>query len=239
MKRRTAVQKLAAVPAALASGNWLLLGRAEGPLKTAPELPDGTIHVATVISDGAVIIDFCGPWEVFQDVWVGGRHGSPDHRMPFRLYTVAERRALIRASGGMQIMPDFTFDDAPIPHVIVVPAQQGHSERMFEWLRTTHRTADITMSVCTGAFLLAASGLLAGKAATTHHEYYDRFAAAFPDVELRRERRFVDEGKVATAGGLSSGIDLALHVVERYFGRAVALQTARYLEYQGPAWSRG
>ncbi len=92
------------------------------------------------------------------------------------------------------------------------------------------------MSVCTGAFVLAKTGLLSGKSATTFHGAFKTFAIEFPDIELKRGARFVEDGNLATAGGLSSGIDLALRVVERYFGREVAKQTAYNMEYQGEGW---
>ena len=185
----------------------------------------GEIPVAFLISEGAVIIDFCGPWEVFQDA--GG----------FRLYTVAESTRAIRASGGMQIVPDYDFTSAPAAKIVVIPAQRGgRSKAAMQWLRQTATRADLTMSVCTGAFVLAASGLLSGKSATTHHASYATFAMDFPEVKLQRGARFVVDGKVASAGGLTSGIDLALHVVERYFGRETARRTADYMEYQGQGW---
>ena len=137
----------------------------------------------------------------------------------------------------MQIVPDFTFETAPQPKVIVIPAQSGKSETTLNWIRKAAGGADVTMSVCTGAFLLARTGLLAGKAATTHHSSYRQFAMEFADVRLRRGARYVDEGRVASAGGLSSGIDLALHIVERYFGREVVDGTAYYMEYQGKGWT--
>jgi len=84
--------------------------------------------------------------------------------------------------------------------------------------------------------VLAQTGLLNGKVATTHHNAYTELAMQFPQVHVKRGARFVEAGNIATAGGLSSGIDLALHVVERYFGRAVAQQTADYMEYQGTGW---
>ena len=92
------------------------------------------------------------------------------------------------------------------------------------------------MSVCTGAFQLAKAGLLAGKSATTHHDFIDRLAKQFPDVDVKRGLRFVEGEKISTAGGLTSGIDLALRVVERYFGREIAQKTAAYMEYQSQGW---
>jgi len=189
------------------------------------------IPVAFLISDGAVVIDFCGPWEVFQDVMIPSRHD-----MPFRLYTVAETKKPIRTSGGMQIVPDYTIADAPAPKVIVIPAQSDPTPAVLEWIKKSSKTTDVTMSVCTGAFVLAKTGLLDGKSATTYHGAFGRFAMKFPDVQLKRGARFVENGNLATAGGLSSGIDLALRVVERYYGREVAQKTAYNMEYQGQGW---
>jgi putative intracellular protease/amidase/YHS domain-containing protein len=198
------------------------------PLKPPAQ---GSIPVAFLISEGAQMIDFAGPWEVFQDVMVPGR---TDH--PFRLYTVSESTSPIRTSGGMKIVPDYTFENAPAPKVIVIPAQSAPSQATLEWIRKSAKNTDVTMSVCTGAFVLAKTGLLSGKAATTYHGAFGRFAMEFPDIALKRGARFVENGNLATAGGLSSGIDLALRVVERYYGREVAQSTAYDLEYQGQGW---
>jgi transcriptional regulator GlxA family with amidase domain len=198
------------------------------PLKPPTE---GSIPVAFVVSEGAVIIDFCGPWEVFQDVTIPGRKENP-----FRLYTVAETTTPIRASGGMKIVPDYTLETAPAPKVIVIPAQNGQSEAILEWIRKSTKSTDVTMSVCNGAFLLAHTGLLSGKAATTFHSAYSDFAKQFPDIRLKRGVRFVEDGNLASAGGLSSGIDLAFRVVERYYGREIAMETSYQMEYQGKGW---
>lgn len=193
---------------------------------------DGTIHAAFPISPGANVIDTAGPWETFLNVmWDEGQH----HRMPFKLFTVAETTAPITMGGGLQVIPKYSFADAPQPQVIVVPAQRG-GPALHEYLRTASEKADVTMSVCVGSFQLAKAGLLDGQAATTHHAFFDRFAQAYPEIELRRGLRFVDNGRVATAGGLTSGIDLALHVVARYYGVAQARQTAAYLEHQSDTW---
>ncbi|HEY6393400.1 MAG TPA: YHS domain-containing protein [Bryobacteraceae bacterium] len=195
--------------------------------KLAPP-PSGSIPVAIVLSPGAVLIDYAGPWEVFQDAVVPGR------ARPFHLYTVAEHAGPI-ANSALKVTADYSFDNAPAPKIVVIPAQQG-SDAMIAWLKKVAPAADLTMSVCTGAFQLGKTGLLDGKSATTHHASYVAFAKAFPKVNLKRGFRFVDEGNVASAGGLTSGIDLALHVVERYFGRDVATNTAYYMEYQGRGW---
>lgn len=190
----------------------------------------GAIPVAVLISDGATVIDFTGPWEVFQDVSVDGRDSA------FEPFTVAETLEPITASAGLKIVPNYTFATAPLPKVVMMGAQRGRSPATFEWLKKVSSTADVVMSVCTGAFILAQSGLIDGKTATTHHDFYDNFAKAFPKVELKRGLRFVEEKKFSSAGGLTSGIDMALRVVDRYFGREVAEKTAFYMEYRSKDW---
>lgn len=200
---------------------------------TPPE--KGKIPVAFAISEGVTVIDFAGPWEVFQDVHVSTRGKDMDEQMPFELFTVSDKIEPLTGSAGLKLVPDYTFDTAPQAKVIVVPAQRG-SSALHAWLRKVSPTTDVTMSVCTGAFQLGKAGLLSGKSATTHHDYFEQFEKAFPDVSLKRGLRFVENEKISTAGGLTSGIDLALRVVDRYFGRDVAQSTATYMEYQSKGW---
>lgn len=197
----------------------------------APPLPKRKrVRVAFMLGEHANVIDTCGPWEVFQDA------ASPDgDDAGFELYTVAPEEGPLEMTGGLVVVPKYTIKTAPQPHVIVVPAQRSTAESR-AWLKDASAGTDVTMSVCTGAFQLARAGLLKGIPATTHHEFFDSFAKEFPDIELRRGLRFVDSGRIATAGGLTSGIDLALHVVSRYHGVATAEATAKYMEYSSEAW---
>ena len=235
MKRRDFMHQSASLGVILAAGSlaptWSAIATAD---KLTPPAK-GKIPVAFTISEGATVIDFAGPWEVFQDVHVEQRGRDHDEQMPFQLFTVAERIETITGSGGLKLVPDYTFETAPQPKVVVVPAQRG-GKALHAWLRKMTASADVVMSVCTGAFQLGQAGLLAGKSATTHHDFFDQFAQAFPDVTLKRGLRFVEQEKISTAGGLSSGIDLALRVVDRYFGREVAQNTATYMEYQSKGW---
>ena len=190
----------------------------------------GTIPVAVLISAGLNVIDFSGPWGVFESVSLPNAMQAP-----FRLFTVAEKADVVTSGSGLKLVPDYTFANVPEVKVAVIAAQRG-SDAMREWLRKISPGADVTMSVCTGAFHLAKAGLLAGKAATTHHEFLDNLERDFPDIQVKRNVRFVEGEKISTAGGLTSGTDLALRVVERYFGRAVAQTTATYMEYQSNGW---
>jgi transcriptional regulator GlxA family with amidase domain/YHS domain-containing protein len=236
INRREAVLLSLLAPFASSAFGSALAAKAGAARETAPHNPltppaDSPIPVAFLLSEGAVVIDFCGPWEVFERV------PKPKYSYDaFKLYTVAETSDPIRTSGGMKIVPDYTIENAPPPKVIVIPAQSPASEKTKAWIRQASKNTDVTMSVCTGAFVLASTGLLSGKAATTHHGAYADLAAQYPDIHVQRGARFVEAGNLATAGGLTSGIDLALRVVERYFGEEVTRQTAYMLEYQGEGW---
>ena len=185
------------------------------------------VRVAFMLGDHANVIDTCGPWEVFQD--------AESEDGAFELCTVAPEEGPLEMTGGLKVLPTYSIRNAPQPHVIVVPAQKSTAESR-AWLAQASAGTDVTMSVCTGAFQLARAGLLKGVAATTHHQFFDSFAKEFPDIELRRGLRYVDSGRIATAGGLTSGIDLALHIVSRYFGVEAAQATAQYMEYTSEAW---
>ncbi|HET6853174.1 MAG TPA: DJ-1/PfpI family protein [Pyrinomonadaceae bacterium] len=236
MKRREFINHSASFGLVVATGSFpnVLAGNFAAAGKLTPP-PKGKIPVAFAISEGVTVIDFAGPWEVFQDVHVRDRGKDMDEQMPFQLFTVSETTQPVTGSGGLKLVPDYTFDTAPQPKVVVVPAQRG-SQALHGWLRKMSTSADLVMSVCTGAFQLGKAGLLSGMEATTHHDFLDQFAKAFPDVTVKRGLRFVEHEKISTAGGLSSGIDLALRVVDRYFGREVAQATATYMEYQSKGW---
>jgi transcriptional regulator GlxA family with amidase domain len=187
---------------------------------------DGKVRVAFAIGPHVNVIDTAGPWEVFQDV--GAEDGS---RNPFRMFTVAETKDVVEGTGGLGLLPHHTYGDAPRPNVVVVPAHHA-TDATRTWLRQTAKGAQLVMSVCTGAYILAEAGLLDGLTATTHHGSHADFARMFPKVKLVTDERYVEHDRVATAAGLTSGIDLALRVVERYSGRAAALATARYMEHE-------
>ena len=218
-----------------------LMAASVAALANTLQPPDGRkIRVAVVLTEGAVVIDFAGPWEVFENVYTGT--GSMHQQMPFELYTVGRDRQPIHTSGsggmkpGMTVVPDYGFADAPAPDVVVVGAQSG-DDQLGPWLRKVNAQHALIMSVCTGAFRLAQAGLLDGKSATTHHASLQRLANQYPRITVRSSVRYVESDPlILTGGGLSSGIDSALHVVELYYGPKVAQATADYMEYQGQGW---
>ncbi len=236
----------------IATGTWglgfaasLVAGAAaeQAPAQQAPPSPagkkiaglkppeKGLIRVACAISKGTTEIDYVGPQAVFETWYRDPVTNKPAPR--FEIYTVSETRDAVDGR-----IADYTFDTVPPPQIVVVPAQRG-SQALLDWLRKVHTTADVTMSVCIGARHLAAAGLLDGKTATTHHGAIDDFQKKFPAVTWLRGVRFVENEKVSTGGGLTAGIDLALHVVERYFGKAEAQGVAEHLEFEGKRWMEG
>ena len=198
-----------------------------------PQIPakiDKPLTVAFVVGAHANVMDLAGPWEVFQD-----SSGTGWSVPSFTLYTISDGRKPIQGTGGLSLVPTYAFGDSrvPQPNVIAMGAQGDHTSAKIDWIRSASAKADVVMSVCTGAFLLAQTGLVDGLEATTHHEFYDRFAAQHPNVKLKRNVRYVENsgGKFCSAGGITSGIELALRVVERYLGAQTSAETALYMEY--------
>jgi transcriptional regulator GlxA family with amidase domain len=149
--------------------------------------------VAFVISDNFNVIDFAGPWEVFQDVMLmaPGKAINDEHAMPFTLYTVSESTNPVTGTDGVKVIPAYTFANAPKPDIVVIGAQSSNSPALMEWLRKQAADKATLMSVCTGASKLARSHLIDGKKATTHHEYIDHFKEQFPAVEWQKSKRYV------------------------------------------------
>lgn len=190
---------------------------------------DGMIKVACALSSNVTPIDWIGPQAVF-GAWLYDESLKRDRPL-FEVFTVGESRQPV----DQWLIPDYTYEDAPQAQVIVIPAQSG-SPQFYEWLKKANKSADVTMSVCIGARHLAKLRLLDGQVATTHHDYIKPFTEEFPQVDWVRGVRFVEGPKVSTSAGVTAGIDLALHVYERYFGREKAMAATRMIEYQGTAW---
>ena len=187
-------------------------------------------HVAILIFDDVQVLDFTGPFEVFS---VTDR--LRNHEM-FHTFTVAESPGSARARDGLKVVPDFTLENCPAPHVLVVPGGWGtrallNKPALLEWIRTKARSAEIVMSVCTGALVLAKVGLLDGLRITTHHLSLSLLRELAPNSTVDPSQRFHDNGKIVTSAGVSAGIDCSLHVVARLLGPAAAEATARQMEY--------
>lgn len=188
-------------------------------------------RVGILLFDQVEVLDFAGPFEVFA---VTGELAGGDH---FATTLVAAQGREHVAVNGLRVLPNDTFADGHRYDVLVVPGGVGtrallHDDAVMAWLLAQARQAEVVMSVCSGARLLAAAGLLRGRRATTHHEVMDDVAALDPSIRLEPDARFVDEGPVVSCAGISAGIDGSLHLVRRFAGAEVAARTARYMEYR-------
>ena len=194
--------------------------------------------VAIFLFPDVEVLDFAGPYEVFAVT------NELNDRRLFRTVTVAAEPGPVRARNGLGVLPDLTFADCPAPDLLVVPGGLGTRPllgrpEVVAWIAEKAATAEITASVCTGSLLLAKAGLLAGRRATTHHLRFDLLRELAPDAIVLPDRRWLDEGRVATSAGISAGIDLSLHLVARLHGAEVAARTARYMEYDWRADNGG
>lgn len=193
--------------------------------------------VGILIFDGVEVLDFCGPFEVFSVAQDQGAGGERVERPPFRVLTIAERPAIVRCLGDLLVQPHHTITDHPPLDVLVVPGGRGsRRERsnpvLLAWIAAQNRRTALTTSICTGAFLLAANGLLDGRRATTHRASIDRLREHHPAIDVRADERVVDEGRIVTSAGSSAGIDMALHLVARLEGEKIAVDATRMMEYE-------
>jgi putative intracellular protease/amidase len=191
------------------------------------------LRVAVLVHEGVEEIDYAGPLEVFG--WSGAV-----------TFTVGPTTAILHSAFGLQIRPDFDFEHAPPSDLLLIPGggilAAEKNEKILQWIRERSATSRYVMSVCNGAFILARAGLLDGLSATTTATATHRLAVVAPKTHVVQDRRFVDNGKIITTAGLSAGIDGALHVIERQYGRLKAEEIARDIEYHWEPdghWTRG
>ena len=198
---------------------------------------DQRMTVGILIFDDVEVLDFAGPFEVFSRTRTvpGSDSRRTDDSAPFETFTVARTRDVITAIGGLKVVPHYSWTDAPAIDLLVVPGGFGtrrllQDEATLAWIRETAARSRQVTSVCTGALLLAKIGLLHGKGATTHWAGLDLLASIDPTIQVQRGQRVVHDG-VFTSAGVSAGIDMSFAVVEQICGRAVAAETAHYIEY--------
>ena len=178
--------------------------------------------VAILIFDRVQIIDFTGPYEVF------GQAGM-------RVFTVAKSDSMITTAMGMKVTPAYSFENCPKADILVIPGgginQSLNDDKVIKWITARTEESEISLSVCNGAFFLGRAGLLDGKKATTFASLIPGLRAATPKAEIVSDQRYVDNGRIVTSAGLSSGLDGSLHVVEKLYGRGRAQEVATNLEY--------
>ncbi|HEX5258286.1 MAG TPA: DJ-1/PfpI family protein [Sphingomicrobium sp.] len=185
-----------------------------------PQNGQGVTKVAILLFNGAEIIDFAGPWEVFGTA-------------RFLVHTVAPTLEPVTMVFGQKLVPDYALANSPKADILVVPGgavlQYLDDKPLLGWIRAKANDVDHVMSVCTGAFLLQKAGLFAGQTVTATNGMIEDFAA--PDTRIVYDRRYVDNGKILTTAGLSAGIDGALHLVSKLRGVGVAQSVALAMEY--------
>jgi transcriptional regulator GlxA family with amidase domain len=187
-------------------------------------------NVAVVIFDQVEVLDFAGPFEVFS---IATQVADPDS---FNVYLVAQSDQAVQGRNGFTVLPRHTFDDCPQPDILIIPGGPGtrveeNNPVMLDWVKAKAEPAELVLSVCTGARILAKVGLLDGLEATTHWVSIDDLRQMAPTATVYDDRRFVDNGKVVTSAGVSAGIDMSLHVVSRLCGDKAAAETAHFMEY--------
>ena len=184
--------------------------------------------VAILVFEGMELLDFAGPGEVFA-LADGGR--------TFDVFTVGASSAPVVSQGFVTITPKYSFADCPRPDILIVPGGATRvpeaDQEAIQWIKRTAENAEVSLSVCTGALILAQAGLLDGLEATTHHDSLEKLRQTAPKAKIVEGRRFVDNGKIVTSAGISAGIDAALHLVGRILGPAVAAETTQIMEYRG------
>jgi transcriptional regulator GlxA family with amidase domain len=188
------------------------------------------------------VLDFCGPFEVFSVTRLNEERRR-EEPSPYEVVLVAERKETVVATGGLKVVPDDSLDDCPPLDVLVVPGGWGTrremtNDRLITWIAERGRQVTTLTSVCTGSLLLGKAGLLDGKRATTHWRVLEDMRRLFPSVDVIEDQHVVEEGDMMTSAGISAGIDMALRVVARHHGDAVARATARFMEYPFPENNR-
>lgn len=183
-----------------------------------------------VLFEGVQSLDLTGPLEVFS--YANGfrlRDGKPP---AYAVTTAAPGGRAVRTSSGLLVTPDEDLNTVAVPELLLVPGGEGTrtpDAQVVAWLREHGQHPKQVVSVCTGAFLLAEAGLLAGRRATTHWAHCTALAGRYPEIDVDAEPIFVRDGHVATSAGVTAGIDLALALVEEDLGREIALGIARNL----------
>ena len=192
------------------------------------------MNIGIFIYDQAEVLDFSGPYEVFS---TASRVYEDDG--PFNVFLVGQTGEIVEARAGYRVVPDYGFHNHPDIDVLVVVGGD-HSGEMgnrvaLEWIAEKAEKAQIVASVCTGVFLLAEAGVVQEGNVTTHWEDIPDLRKAYPNLNVRENVRWVDEGALITSGGISAGIDMSLHLVSRLSSLDLAERTAKQMEF---SWTR-
>ncbi len=191
---------------------------------------DAKRNVGILIFDNAEVLDFAGPFEVFSVT------SELNNFELFNVFTVAENRNPISAVNGLSVNPKYDYKNSPHIDILIIAGgfgvrKQVQNKNTLNWIRSMHQQTEYTISICSGAMLLGTLGLLDYKPYCTHHEVYEDIIEMVPTGIPQKDKRFFGVDKMYTSGGISAGIDLSFHIVEKIHGAQIAQKTARYMEY--------
>lgn len=192
-----------------------------------------TINVCIFVYDGAEVLDFAGPFEVFSTA------SRLDDQTEIRVFLIGETSQLVVARNGFTVKPDFAIEHHPKIDLLIIPGGVHTNElcnhRIIDWIREQAATEIYMASVCTGAFLLAEAGLLDGRTVTTHWEDIQTLRSSYPNLTVLEGVKWMEDGPITTSAGISAGIDMSLSIVDKLFGIDLAIRTARQMDY---AWAQ-
>lgn len=188
--------------------------------------------VGILLFNEVEVLDFAGPFEVFSITTL-----PESDKKPFIVKTISETGNMINARNGLKIKPDYSFNDKIDFDILIIPGGYGAEEieinnlKVIEWIKNKFNNVDILASVCTGSFLLAKTGILDNKNATTHWMDIKKLQNDFPKIKVHKNIKYIEDGKIITAGGVSAGINMSLYIIEKLLNKDIARYTAKRMEY--------
>ena len=187
--------------------------------------------ISILIFDGVEVMDFAGPFEVFSTT------NELNDYAYFDIKVVAKYKAPVITKNGLSINPAFSIAEIQQSEILIIPGGDGTRHLLgdndiLDWVKKINQSTELTLSVCSGALILAKARLLDGRQATTHHEVFEALAEIAPNTQIKKGVRFVDNGKIITSAGISAGIDMSLYVINKLYGDEVSQATSAYMEYE-------
>lgn len=189
------------------------------------------LNVGIFIFNDVELLDFAGPYEVFSVA-----SEMHDYKY-FSVFTISENGDMIKTVNGLKVQPDYSFDTHPNMDILLIPGGVGSRKliknaRVLDWVNKNYLSSEITCSVCSGALVLGKLGLLDNLISTTHHQVIDLLKEISPLTNIDKGKRYIDNGKIMTSAGISAGIDLALHIVNKVYGIEAEQKTIEHMEYR-------
>lgn len=190
-----------------------------------------TRTVGIFLFDDIEVLDFAGPFEVFSVT------GQLSENNLVRVVTIGKTNEVVTAVNGLLVLPHYNIHNHPPLDILIIPGGSGsraviEDQAIMQWMQEVYTQSELTLTICSGARIPAILGILRGAPFCTHHEVYEHVMSIDPSAKPQPEKRFIQSNeKLYTAAGISAGIDLSFHIVEKLFGREMAVKTATYMEY--------